>query len=122
MTGPGFALAEAFGADRVRQDVVLSDYTTFRVGGPADWLIETRSSGEIIQALEIARDSGMPATILGGGSNVLVADPGVRGLVIRPRGGEVRAGRGAFARMQPSRQRTRALTILRGMADWRWLT
>ena len=45
------ALRAAFGADRVRADVPLAPLTTFRVGGPADWLVETRSSDEIVAAL-----------------------------------------------------------------------
>ena len=85
------AAQAAFGPDRVRANVSLAPLTTFRVGGPADWLIETRSAGEVVEALRLAWAATMPATILGGGSNVLVADGGVRGLVIRPRGGEVRA-------------------------------
>ena len=63
--------------------------TTFRVGGPADWLVEPRTSDEIVAALKLASEAGVPVTMLGGGSNVLVSDDGVRGLVIRPRGGEV---------------------------------
>jgi len=83
-------LGRAFGADRVRSHVPLAPLTTFKVGGPADWLIETRSGEEVATALSLARGAGKPVTILGGGSNVLVADAGVRGLVIRPRGGEIR--------------------------------
>ena len=41
------AMRSAFGADRLRAGVPLAPFTTFRVGGPADWLIETRSSDEI---------------------------------------------------------------------------
>ena len=48
------ALRPAFGADRVRAHVPLAPFTTFRVGGPADWLIETRSSDEIVAALALA--------------------------------------------------------------------
>ena len=85
------AMRSAFGPERLRSRAPLAPLTTFRVGGPADWLIETRNSDEIERALSIARAAGVGVTILGGGSNVLVADSGVRGLVIRPRGGEVRA-------------------------------
>jgi UDP-N-acetylmuramate dehydrogenase len=84
------ALRAAFGDARVGRGVALGPLTTFGVGGPADWLIETRSSDELVRALRIAREAGEPVTILGGGSNVLVSDSGVRGLVLRPRGGEVR--------------------------------
>jgi len=83
------ALRNAFGSDRLRSQVPLGPLTTFRVGGPADWLLETRNSEEIVRALELAAAAGLSVTILGGGSNVLVSDAGVRGLVIRPRGGEI---------------------------------
>jgi UDP-N-acetylmuramate dehydrogenase len=83
------AMRTAFGADRLRAGAPLAPLTTFRVGGPADWLLETRNSDEIETALSIARAAGLPVAILGGGSNVLIADAGVRGLVIRTRGGDV---------------------------------
>ncbi len=83
------ALAARFGDERVRADVPLAPLTTFRVGGPADVLLETRSAQELIDAVRIARARQAPVRVIGGGSNVLVNDEGVRGLVIRPRGGEV---------------------------------
>jgi UDP-N-acetylmuramate dehydrogenase len=83
------AMHSAFGVDRLRSRVALAPLTTFKLGGPADWLIETRSSDEIVTALRIAFAASVPVTLLGGGSNVLVADGGVRGLVIRARGGDV---------------------------------
>jgi UDP-N-acetylmuramate dehydrogenase len=82
------SLGALFG-ERVQRQVPLARFTTFRVGGPADWLIETRSSEEIVGALRLAAQSQVAVTMLGGGSNVLVSDAGVRGLVIRPRGGQV---------------------------------
>ena len=86
----GFAsmLHDAFGG-RARAHVPLAPFTTFRVGGPAEWFLETRSSDEIVSAVTLARRAGLPVTMLGGGSNVLIADAGVRGLVIRPRGGTI---------------------------------
>ena len=97
MSALASAAVAAFGPDRLRANIPLAPLTTFRVGGPAEWLIETRSSDEIARALQLARDAGLPVTLLGGGSNVLVSDRGVRGLVIRPRGGEVRAEDDVFA-------------------------
>jgi UDP-N-acetylmuramate dehydrogenase len=82
-------LAHALGVDRVRRAVPLAAMTTFRVGGPAEWFVETRSRDEMLAALRAAHAAGLPVTILGGGSNILVADAGIRGLVIRPRGGDV---------------------------------
>jgi UDP-N-acetylmuramate dehydrogenase len=105
------ALRNTFGSDRLRSQVPLGPLTTFRVGGPADWLIETRSSEEIVRALELAGAAGLPVTVLGGGSNVLVSDAGVRGLVIRPRGGEVtREGDGGV--------RADAAVTINGLVRW----
>ena len=85
------AMAAAFGADRVKVDAPLAPLTTFKVGGPADVLFEPANSDELLRALKTARAAGQPVTMLGGGSNVLISDCGLRGLVIRPRGGEVNA-------------------------------
>lgn len=84
-------LAGAFGAGRIMVDAPLAPLTTFKVGGPADVLFEPVNSDEVLKALAIARAAGQPVTMLGGGSNVLVSDRGVRGLVLRPRGGAVNA-------------------------------
>lgn len=81
----GAALEAIVGAARVRAEVDLAPFTTFRVGGPADYLVEVRSAQELHAVLEAARAAGAPVTPLGGGSNVLIADAGVRGVVIRLR-------------------------------------
>jgi UDP-N-acetylmuramate dehydrogenase len=83
------ALERKFGTDRVRRHAPLAPMTTFKVGGPADVLLETHHGDEIVDAITIARAAGAKVTILGGGSNVLIADAGIRGLVIRPQGGAV---------------------------------
>jgi UDP-N-acetylmuramate dehydrogenase len=75
----------------VQADASLAPYTTFKVGGPADWLFHARSAEDVRAAVAAARSDGLKVTILGGGSNVLVADAGVRGLVVRIHGGDVRA-------------------------------
>ena len=83
------ALIACFGAERVQVDAPLAPWTTFKVGGPADVLLETRTADEMVHALRIATEHKSPVRVLGGGSNVLVPDEGVRGLVLRPKGGEV---------------------------------
>jgi len=83
------ALTAAFDDHRVHRGVPLQGYTTFRVGGPAEWFLETRTSDEMVRALQIAHAARIPVTVLGGGSNVLISDAGLRGLVIHPRGGEI---------------------------------
>jgi UDP-N-acetylmuramate dehydrogenase len=76
---------------RVRRDAPLAPFTTFKVGGPADYFVEVSRASDVRAALAAARADGLPATILGGGSNVLIADRGIRGLVIRVHGGDVSA-------------------------------
>jgi len=64
-------------------DEPLRRYTAWKIGGPADALLEPRGAEELISAVRKARDHGVPVTILGGGTNVLILDGGVRGLTIR---------------------------------------
>jgi len=64
-------------------DEPLKRYTAWKIGGPADALLEPGSVDELIEASEKASEHGVPITILGGGTNVLVRDGGIRGLTIR---------------------------------------
>lgn len=89
MTALHDRLASIVGPERVSADAPLAEMTTFRVGGPADWLVETRTPGELNAVIALARREAVPVTVLGGGSNLLIADAGVRGIVLRPRGGDV---------------------------------
>src|SRR5205085_9083692 len=99
------------GPDRLRANVPLAPFTTLRVGGPAEWFFESRNAGEIVAALKIADASGVRVTLLGGGSNVLVADAGVRGLVLRTRGGDVVA-------VDRTRIRADAAVTINGLVRW----
>ena len=101
----------AFGDGRLASEAPLAPLTTFKVGGPAEWLLETRSSEEITKALSIAHANGVRVTLLGGGSNVLVGDRGVRGLVIRPRGGHIE-------QLDADHVRADAATTINGLVRW----
>jgi UDP-N-acetylmuramate dehydrogenase len=68
----------------VRRGVPLAPLTTLELGGAAQWFAEVADREELEQALAFARERRLPVTILGGGSNVVVADAGVAGLVLRP--------------------------------------
>ena len=83
------ALGTALGADRVRRKEPLFPFTTFRIGGPADLFAEVASAGDALHTLRLAREAGVALTWLGGGSNVLIGDGGIRGLVVRWHGGRV---------------------------------
>jgi UDP-N-acetylmuramate dehydrogenase len=83
------ALRSAFGPSGVRVHASLSGYTTFHVGGSAEYLAEARRTDQLIAAAKIARAANLPLTVLGGGSNVLVSDNGVRGIVVLSRDREI---------------------------------
>ncbi|MEZ4180472.1 MAG: UDP-N-acetylmuramate dehydrogenase [Candidatus Doudnabacteria bacterium] len=67
----------------VLENIELKPYTSFFIGGPAERLLFAQSDEEIIAGLELAEQNSWPVTILGGGSNMVVNDQGVSGLVIR---------------------------------------
>jgi UDP-N-acetylmuramate dehydrogenase len=68
---------------KLRRHVPLEPYTTFKIGGPADLLYEADTADALANAILTARQAGVPYFVLGLGANVLIADKGVRGLVIR---------------------------------------
>jgi UDP-N-acetylmuramate dehydrogenase len=107
----GERLVEAFGTDRVGSDVPLAPLTTFKVGGPAEWLVTLHRPDDVCRAIEVAHRAGAPVTALGGGSNVLVADEGVAGLVIRLHGGDVTS-------LSPELIRVDAGVTVNGLVRW----
>ena len=111
MNDLGGQLASICGEDNVRRDVLLAPLTTFKVGGPADWLVDVHRSDVLATVIAIARTSGTPLTVLGGGSNVLIADAGVRGIVVRVRGGEVSS-------IAPTLVRAGAGVTINGLVRW----
>ncbi len=77
------AASEELQVGRLQSAVPLARYTAARLGGPADWLYSAReSSEELVAALHHAQEREMPFRALGGGANVLIADEGLRGLVL----------------------------------------
>jgi len=75
---------------RLQENVPLSGYTSARIGGPADALLVLRSAEELVQAAQKLWELELPFLVLGGGSNVLVSDLGVRGVVLINRARSVR--------------------------------
>ncbi|HJO33712.1 MAG TPA: UDP-N-acetylmuramate--L-alanine ligase [Anaerolineales bacterium] len=67
---------------RVRWHEPLARYTSARIGGPADHFIQARSANELAAAVQAGWKAGMPVVVFGAGSNVLVSDCGIRGLVV----------------------------------------
>ena len=68
---------------RASFDEPLARHTTFRIGGPADAFVDAETPEEVLAVLRVARDAGEPFFVLGRGSNLLVKDEGVRGVVLR---------------------------------------
>ena len=64
-------------------NIPLAPLTTLKVGGPARYFIEAKSEDDVIEGVKHARDRKLPLFVLGGGSNLVVADAGWPGLVIK---------------------------------------
>ena len=96
---------------RIRQTVSLAPMTTFKVGGAADWFLDSSDPTDVVQAVEAGRQLGLPVTVLGGGSNVLVGKGGVRGLVVR-------LWHGGVSLVRPGVVRADAGVSLNGLVRW----
>ncbi|MDO8835860.1 MAG: FAD-binding protein, partial [Vicinamibacterales bacterium] len=105
------ALSAAFERGRIQPDRGLAPLTTFRIGGPADWCVEAVTADEVVAAVRAAAEDGLPVTVMGGGSNLLVGDRGVRGLVLRPRAGRIE-------QVAPDLVRADAGTTINGLVRW----
>ena len=103
-------LTAVFGA-RCRPDVSLAPMTTFKVGGSADWFLDSSDPHDVVRAVVTARRLGLPVTVMGGGSNILVGSGGVRGLVVRMWHGEVSV-------VGPGVVRADAGVSLNGLVRW----
>lgn len=76
-------VVKKLGSAKVKLNEPMSGQTTFRIGGPADLFYEAKTKEEVIEAIKLCREFQVPYFVLGGGSNILVSDKGIRGLVIR---------------------------------------
>jgi len=90
----------------LRSGVRLSDYSTFKIGGPADYFFEARSEKELKTAVGLSRREGIPFYVIGGGSNLLFDDRGFRGLILK------NAAEGFFAGETPCEVGVRSGTPL----------
>lgn len=67
----------------VEKNVLLKNYTTYKIGGPARYFFIAKTKDRLISALKIAKSLRLPVFILGGGSNLLISEKGFNGLVIK---------------------------------------
>lgn len=75
-------LQKVFG-NRLKRDELMSRHTTFKLGGPAEYYVDIEKVDDLIKAVNTARTLKIPFFILGGGSNLIISDKGVKGLVIK---------------------------------------
>ncbi len=80
---------------QVQENVILAPYTSARIGGPADVFVTVRNADELERAARYCWESGLAYTLLGGGSNILVSDKGLRGVAILNRAKAVEFREGA---------------------------
>lgn len=90
MSDSGKARSNSYGqliarldSGRLKRDEPLAQYTTFKIGGPADFFYDATSTEDLAGAVTAAREFGIEYFVLGLGANILVGDKGFRGLVIR---------------------------------------
>lgn len=76
-------LVQIVGEERVRTDEPMKSHTTFRVGGPADLFVTPETSEEVRAVVDMCRSEEIDCHIIGNGSNLLVSDRGVRGVVVQ---------------------------------------
>ncbi|MCE7928560.1 MAG: UDP-N-acetylmuramate dehydrogenase [Chloroflexi bacterium CFX7] len=82
MTAPERLVAQLEAAGEVRRAEPMSRHTTFGIGGPADIFVTVRSAAALARAATAAREAGAEIFVLGSGSNILVSDAGIRGVVL----------------------------------------
>src|SRR5450830_520524 len=68
---------------RVRSGELMKKHTSWRIGGPADIYVEPASRGELQLSVSYAHGLSIPLTVIGAGTNILVSDEGIRGIVIK---------------------------------------
>lgn len=74
-------------AGQVKVAEPMDSHTTWRIGGPADLLVSPGSTEDVVKAINLANHRGIPWIVIGNGSNLLVKDGGIRGMVIQVLGG-----------------------------------
>jgi len=89
-----FLAAVHCGPAVVQRDAPLAQYTRFGIGGPASALVDAVEEEEFLRLLEAARNSAVPFLVLGGGTNLIAADEGYNGVILRYRGARIRRDQG----------------------------
>lgn len=104
MISPYIQIKKVLG-DRLKENEPLARYTTFKIGGSADLYYEAKTVEELTIVVSIARKNGIGVFVIGGGSNILISDNGVRGLVVKNSTNHIiiRGAKGMIKRQQSQR-------------------
>jgi UDP-N-acetylmuramate dehydrogenase len=118
----GFQSASGVAQAALRLNEPVARYTTARIGGPADVLVEATSAKDLKSLVVAARKWELPLTILGGGANVLVSDAGIRGLVIvnKAKRIEFREGAQVWCESGTALPTLARECVVRGLAGLEW--
>jgi UDP-N-acetylmuramate dehydrogenase len=115
------ALAAIPGAAAVQENASVARFTSLRAGGPADWFVVAETVTALRKAVVLAWRSGCECRVLGGGSNVLVSDAGIRGLVILNRARDVGfTGEGVKAESGASLSTLARKCVAQGLGGLEW--
>lgn len=100
----------------IQRDAAMDLYTTWRIGGSADALIRASNPDDLIAAVRWGREQGLPVTVIGGGSNMLIPDEGIRGLVVLARAPGERAE--GLVRVEDGGDRVRLRVGAQALLSW----
>ena len=70
-------------SENVKYNIPMKNYTSFKIGGPAEYFVQIKNAEELQEALKIHQQTKEPLTIIGNGSNLLVNDNGIKGIVLQ---------------------------------------
>jgi UDP-N-acetylmuramate dehydrogenase len=107
----------------IRRDWPLSSCTRFGIGGPADLYAETGDPDRFVDALHVAKASGLETVVIGGGTNLIVSDEGFRGVVLKLANEQIRReGNSVYVESGASLQRLVDFTVDRGLKGLQTMT
>ncbi len=77
------SLEDIIPKEKIKQNELMKEHTSFKIGGPADFFIKISSLEELKNVIEFCKKNKIPLTLIGNGSNILVLDKGIKGIVIK---------------------------------------
>lgn len=77
-------LQKKLGREQVLEKELMSKHTSFKIGGPTDYFVKVNNISGLKFVLELSKNNNIPLTIVGNGTNLLVSDKGIRGIILKP--------------------------------------